>query len=576
MNKKIILSCMLFLIVFCILGIPFSDWWFNGDDFSGIAIAYHTKTWSELFAWFLDGNIARYFYASHDPRYVPPGQQIDYSLSCFGFYYRPLYCVYLTFLHWIFALNAYPFYLANVFFHGLNAVILFNVCMWFVGMLPAFLFALLFAFHPQVGFRFGSIVNIHYYIDLFLILTSLLAFKKFFDTKKYLWNVISCVLFLLALFTRETAIVLPALIFLGSCYYLGIVRAIWYSLGHALCAFFYLAVRFMLYPAQTSSNSLSGSTQNLNVIATKFMMACAKIPSRSYELITFLYDVFALSWLPWGFKTLRGVVMLAVITFFSWLFIKSRNKPIILFFALCSLLMLWPAMYINYSPRYFYEAYPFILLVFVCCWVFTEKNRVLAKTFGSIFVLFVAVNMVLTFQNLKTRELKLHQAKTAILDLVRNPEIKNRALCIMGFPIDGFGTGIEQAIWIFSGDSSSPIYYDPCTMIVQADSNLVYNKHVCNKVFYTACASYFDQNYISIEKIHNGFRFVSHDPEKVFFNLNDAEYLSLGKKVIHAQTKINDQSVVTDFSLIVDQKFLDQNPLFIAWNYQSKQFDLFN
>jgi len=607
-NKAKILSGLLFLFVFCLLGLPFTDWWFNGDDFSGIALAFHTKTWRELLNWFLDGNIARYFYPSHSTSYAPPGVLPEHLSSCFSFYYRPLYCVYLILIHWIIGLWAYPFFLANVFFHALNTIIIFNCALWFINFIPAFLVALLFAFHPQVGFRFGSIVNLHYYIDLFLILSSLLLFKRYLETKKIFFYILSCVLFLAALFTRETAIVLPVIIFCGSYVYYAqfpdkfpasffnnkffaqFFVHVKHSLGYGLCALFYLGTRLWLHPIILTRSS--GQTNLLSIVLATLKNTIITLKLRFYEFVTFLYDLFALSWLPWGHKVTRACLLGLCIVLLIYLFFKNKNKLITLFFAISSGLMLWPACIVNYSPRYFYEAYPFILLTFVSCYAgtaypsrrhsvtlgATDKSTELSKTLKSrtkkilltLFALFVGINIIFTYQNLRIREHKLFITHNAITILTKNLEPNNtRPLVFLSSLVDGFGTGLEQAVWVHYGHENFPIYYDPSTMLVQVDSNLL-----TNKFLHVGCADYFTKNYVTITPIfiHNsitGFRYVTSDPEKTYFYMTHNDYLSLGKKVINHKDQLGR---VTDFTLVLDQKYLEKDPIFLYWDYEKQQF----
>ncbi len=121
-HKKIILSLIIFTIVFCVLGIPFTGWWFNGtDDFQGLFLGYRTKNIKDLFYFFLHGDVGQGAGASNSIR------NFARSGHFLGTYYRPLYCIYITLQHWIFGTNGYYFFLTNVFFHAINTVILFNI-----------------------------------------------------------------------------------------------------------------------------------------------------------------------------------------------------------------------------------------------------------------------------------------------------------------------------------------------------------------------------------------------------------------------------------------------------------------
>ena len=82
---------------------------------------------------------------------------------------------------------------------------------------------------------------------------------------------------------------------------------------------------------------------------------------------------------------------------------------------------------------------------------------------------------------------------------------------------------------------------------------------------------YYDQNFIEIQPLKNGFRFITLNPQKMSFDLPPNHY-SLGEKIINKTAKVNGSDRVTDFSLIIENKFLNQKPLFFTWDFELKQF----
>src|SRR3990172_6253318 len=213
-NRKILLSLLLFLIVLVCLGLPYTHWWFNGgDDFHGVYVGFKTKTLKELFYFFIDGNVCG--------KYIGPSnfvhtQTAATPTSFFGAYYRPLYLIFATIQYWLFGTNGYAYLLCNVFVHAINTVLLFHLFSFLTTIFPAFLGALLFAFHPQIAYRFGATINLHYYINVMFMLLTIISFKRYLDTQKIVYQLTASILFALALFTRESSIVLPGIIFLGT------------------------------------------------------------------------------------------------------------------------------------------------------------------------------------------------------------------------------------------------------------------------------------------------------------------------------------------------------------------------
>jgi hypothetical protein len=337
----------------------------------------------------------------------------------------------------------------------------------------------------------------------------------------------------------------------------------WAPVAHGIAALGYLALRISLYPLAlptTQSGSLSAILASLP----------AKICNRFNEILVFLYDSLTLSWLPYGHKLLR----LSLLTFFAALifvlFIRNKSKLLLLFLAASYCLMLWPSILGAYSPRYFYEASPFLFTFFaVLVGQSTHTFSPLIKKI-SIFLggCIICIYAFFAYTNLRCRESKLFTMKQAFLALAYNQQITSgtQPLCFLAFPVDDFGTGIEQAAWLFLTPATNLIYYDPSTIITQNDSNILENAG-----WHIRCAPYYTKNYFTISKTQTSIRFTSTDPQKINFVLPD-EYLSLGKKTIHQIMPINGQEVVTDFTLTFDQKYLEQNPIIITWDYEQQKF----
>ena len=156
----------------------------------------------------------------------------------------------------------------------------------------------------------------------------------------------------------------------------------------------------------------------------------------------------------------------------------------------------------------------------------------------------------------------------AFLQLANNQQLtsSNQPLCFLAFPIDGFGTGIEQAAWLYLIAPNNPVYYDPSTILTQADSNILENTG-----WRMRCSNYYDKNYFTIAHTATSIRLTSLNPEKINFTLPQ-DYLSLGKKNIHSTYLLDGKNVVTDFTLTFAQKYLEQKPLIIVWDYEKQQF----
>ena len=151
-NKlRILLSIIVFLIVFIVIGIPWTNWWFYGaDDASGILLSYKTKSIKDLFYFFYEGNAGQL--QSVGTSNCP---HIYTRTSFLSTYYRPLHLIGTTLQYWLFGINGYGYLLTNVFFHAVNTVILFNIFYSIVNCYPAILAAFTFAFHAQIAYSFN-------------------------------------------------------------------------------------------------------------------------------------------------------------------------------------------------------------------------------------------------------------------------------------------------------------------------------------------------------------------------------------------------------------------------------------
>ena len=562
-HKHLILSLIIFAIVFCILGVPFKGWWFNGgDDFHGLYLGYKTKTWNDLFNFFLNGHTNQGMGASNCL------STFERNTSFFSTFYRPLYCVYFAIQYWIFGTNAYYYLLTSVFFHSINTVILFNIFLWFTSLFPAFLIALLFAFHPQIAYRFGAIVNLHYYINVMLMLLSILFLKKYLDSKKLFYYFFSCMLFTLSLFTRESSIVLPAIIFLGLFLYpspkntLNLKKLFKHSItnvkissGFWVILSVFFSLRLYLYPLASKLN-----TQNNSL----FKLIKEKIP----EFKVFIYDALHLSWLPWGHKTIRGIIVITLFILFIWLFIKNSKKIYIIYFIIATFLMLWPSYLGHYNPRYFYETHIFVLLTFIFLFKYHKENLLfLKKPFILGLIILNIFQITFAIENFSRRETKMKIMSKAIKKIINNPQLQKKSLCFLGYPSDGFGGHFAGLIWIFQDNPSIHAYFDTKTIIKQLDSNIVSPVGWKNMV-----SEYYKKNFVKITPIKNGFRFKSSNSKKVAFNLNEKNGCSMGKKIIHKTKNINGEKLTTDFTLIIDKKYIQEKIIFFTWDYEKQKF----
>ena len=405
---------------------------------------------------------------------------------------------------------------------------------------------------------------------LFILLCTLF-FINYLQRNKIHNLFVSLLFFTLSLFTRESTIIFPATLglltlALHQTYnpHLSLFKSFTFSFSKTylfgLIGVAFLSLRLWLYPFAANSCT------NSNSLITKLIK---KIP----ELKVFIYDFFALSWLPWDYPILRSLIIVIMISISSLLLIKNKNKLLTASFFIGGFLLLWPGLVNAYNCRYFYEAYGFLLAGQLS--LLTQSTisfpGSLKKIAVSTCTLLVSIYALFCFYNFSIRESKMIITKKAAYLLVNNPKITNRALCFVGHPLDGYADHFSQFFWLYFDNSTIPVYVDQTTAFVQADSNIFVSNN-----YYLSAAHRFKQNYVTILPVAGGFRLTSLNPRKMNFAQLNPHGTSLGKKIIHKIEIINGEKVVTDFTLLIDAKYLKNNPIFIKWDYDQQQFVLFD
>ncbi len=569
-NTKII-AIIIAAGILLIFGIPFTNWWFTGDDFHGIFLGFKTKTWSDLLYFFNDGH-------TNQGVGVPGG----YVLSRPDFldaYYRPLYCIYLTLQFWLFGTNGYGYFLCNVTAHAIATGLLFYLFSRYVSRWTATLGALLFALHPQIAYRFGAVVNFHYYINVVLILCIALALLHYLDRTKlsaikfssFVFPAqagiqfalfLALIFYALSLLTRETTLILPAVVGI-----LLLARSIackisinWQQIItitslFSIVAVAFLGIRLWLYPlAKVATNGM------LFPYATKGSFIAIKFQ----EFLVFFYDLLFVSWLPWGNRVLKVVLLAPMLTLLGYAFIRNRQKLLVIAFFTCGILMLWPGIISFYSPRYIYEALPFFIAGFAT--LFVKSNIPIKQYLKLAISIFIAALGLLTFTSFQAREQKLHTMHQAVVNLCADPQVTHRPLCFLTIPSDGFGFN-PQIFWIIFNNRDYPVYFDLALAMTQQDSNIVKPGR-----WFNAVAPYYEKNYVTVSPITQGFSFQSSNDKKFIFETTDAQRSQkLGSLVVLEKNTIGD---ATKIHLTVDDTIWQQHPLFINWNYETKSFDV--
>lgn len=550
--KKQCIAAGLALLVICTIGLPYTHWWLrNGDDFHCMFIADKTTTWQQVAEFFIDGKADKGDGASND---VP----VSGKSSFFATYYRPIHMIAYTLMYWVFGTNGYAYLLLNVLLHALNAVLLFYLLQLLSSVSTACLGVLLFAYHPQIAYRFGHAAFIQYYLSTLVVLLILILWYHYHRRPSYGRLGLMALLFLMALFIRETAILLPLILLVSSFLCPPIItkninvylRA---TLGPLIIigsmGLVYLVVRLVLYPLDLATMS-SGASFNLLGFLQSKLDGC----------LVALYDCLWLSWLPVNSKVLRLTITVPLMSFLAWLFIYNKKKLWVLACMLSTLCMLWPIC-IAYHPRYFYECTPFLLLMYV--FLMTQYQGSAHQYYkllqyfllvASLFFMFFAIS------SFKRRETKMYQAQQALVQLLNDPVTRDKPLLFLSYPSDGLGFGYPAEIcWVLRQNYTAPIYAESSLALHQQD---VTSEPISRWV--NVVSTYYDQNYMTIRRVPGGVRYTSDNPEKIVFSTMQSDNGPIGRKIFHTKT--------TDFTLVIDERYSAVDPVYVYWDYSTKSF----
>jgi len=542
LSTKTILSIALFVLIFCILGLPFTQWGFLHDDF-GVILHSHITSIS---------HIAQLFSEPGMSSVVQPDNVIMQDQSFFATLYRPLSYVLYALQMKAFGFFPYGYFLVMIFFHALNSVLLFYFFTKYFSITISFLAALFFGFHISYWDWMGWVAGQMHVINFTFILIIILLVKYYIDTKKFWAYFLALFLFLISLFTRETALILPIWGILALMLYKPNKPYLWYfkkTLGFWLLDIFYLIMRMLAHPIKTSGKDIKVILNPIDFILN--------FKNRFFDLVTFGADISNLSWLPGGNRLLKGSLIFLFFTFLIWLFYKNTQKKVMLFCLVSMGMFMWPAILRYYSSRYLYKTLPFFIIFLIVGILYYQYKSDRSKAFCTkLFCIFFGIisccNIILLAKHMGYRENILHKTSQALDELVQDPRIKNRALCFIALPYDIFPTGVAQALRMRNIPETQKIYYDNSTFVWS-------NKPI-------------NQNYVSISQNNNKLRIRSHNPS-VWFNPYN-KLTSMG--TITSDTIDKKTGNIMTITYSFDKEWLEQNLLFITWDYEQHKFVILN
>lgn len=315
-------------------------------------------------------------------------------------FYRPLQSVsYMADVLLSGANNTWIFHLSNILLAGIISVLLFLLLIRFaIERKLALLAVLIYCTHPLFT---SSIAWIPARGDLLLLVFSLLAFLfflEFLKTRKSVYIILNWLAFTFALFCKETAVFLPVLFII---YYFTfslekhfdkkyLISILLYAIS-GICWYF-MRSKAIGNISDTSANlGFASILSNLRTIpesVAKFFIPSDIAPLPAFSL----------------FKTLAGIVIIALIIF---LFFKNKVRPIkekIFCLSWFAILMLPPMIYkhpfLDYLDHRFFLPMIGIMLFLLFLFPANWFERVKFKRYG---ILIAIIIILCLFSFIKSR-----------------------------------------------------------------------------------------------------------------------------------------------------------------------------
>lgn len=518
-NSIFFFAIAIFFIIFIVLGIPYMTIGFDSDCFGLVFLSSQIKSFNDLLV---------HLFKPIQSCYVALNEQVCYQPDGFLTYFRPLMTLSHYICYQLFGFTPYTYHLINVGLHALTTSLVFVIFSSFISLSSSFMLSLLFAFFPALTPAYVGVTShvVPTYVFSALIV---LTYKKFLETNCMRWQLISALCFTLSLLCYEIMIVFPFIlvVFLLMFNY----DKIFYRSYLFVVAFFgYLAARFFLLGAPAAHEQ-----KILN-----FTSLPHKIFFNWHQAIKPF----------WGLQTISkpiviGVTLIFLTLLLSAFFYAPHRRKKFIFYTISFFLLCWPISLVTADPRYFYPAIPFFILILYEIVLHFFSNLLLLS-----FALLISWSIWHDTNALRTRSFVTHARDRAFQGLAEYyGHIPDLRLIMIGtlhcYNHDTLfmQQGMTQAARLFFNNQNLEAYH-----ITQAK---IYSHNQTQRSFL-------------IKQLNNGFRFISPEPEKLFFmiphswNEETPVPFSMGTIIVH---KKSDSWKASDISFLFDAQWLHKADL---------------
>lgn len=518
--KKSLLSLLIFIIIICYYFL-FKNWGIEADDCGNI-LNSAANSFKEFLNLFKGQHFA---YLSFPDNFIHP------THNFLNVFYRPLFRVFLALELSIFGFKPFYFFIVTIFFHALNAILLFNIYLKIIkNYIWAFLLSLFFAFHCSIPVWMGWISAQNYAISMFFAILTVIFFLKFLKNNKYLYLIFSLLFYIFSIFLLEQTIFLPVFL-LGLVYFKKNNNKLYFknilsTLIYFFIIFLYFLLRIYLFGFGSSINN-----NFINFIKTTYYSNFA----------TYIFELFNLSFIPAGNFIFKLFLLLIVIILFSYLFIKNKNKRENIFYLFLCFISIWTMFIKTYMSRNLYFVLPFFIYFVIILFVKKYQDNIYLKAF---FIVLIIFNIRNNYVYLKAREYYSFGAYKSLKKIAKTIKTESNPVCFVGLPCSYINRVIHPA----------RIYNYKKKLLAFADNN-------------TFLENYDENTGFELNKINNIFNF------KILNNKNNLTKFSGSPEFAMGEFKdlgIKNQ----EREYILNNKYKSLNIIFITWDYSNSKFKL--
>jgi len=288
-----------------------------------------------------------------------------------GNYYRPLFLLWLRINDALFGFNPHGWHAAALLLHVISTILVYFLFRKLIARPEVAAFgALVFGLHPIHAEVVAWISGATESLLAVFFLAAFLAYLKSREGNAAIWMTLSCVLFALAVFSKEAGIVLPALVFCHAWIYgssstggrrgfgPGLTRGVRAALPYAPLGVFYLIVRHSVLHGFGHASIHLGWRTDLFTMPSMMAFYLKKwfLPIR----LTEFYDLPYLSgWNFWHF--FLPALCIVGVGVALWFERRQLGEKEVAFASLWMLIPMLPVLYASVFPphdivhdRYFY------------------------------------------------------------------------------------------------------------------------------------------------------------------------------------------------------------------------------